>query len=69
MWNDNPAIRKDITSATNEIERQLRTDPSELGVAASPRMRKIVRPPLSVLFSVSEDDRLVRVIYVKFWDD
>lgn len=69
LWNDNPRIRQQIATAADEIDRLLAVDPAELGEAISSRSRQYVEPPLKVLFAVSDEDRLVRVIYVKFWED
>jgi hypothetical protein len=69
LWLDNPAIRREITEAADQIDRALAQAPESIGMSVSSRSRLAVHPPLSVLFWVSESDRQVRVIYVKFWDD
>ena len=69
LWLDNPAIRREITEAADQIDRALAQAPDSIGMGVSPRSRLAVHPPLSVLFWVSGSDRQVRVIYVKFWDD
>ena len=69
LWLGNPAIRQEIADAADEIDRLLAIDPANLGEPSSPLSRQFVEPPLKVLFAVSDQDRTVRVIYVKFWDD
>ena len=69
FWLDNPAIRREITEAADQIDRALAHAPEMVGMRVSSRSRLAVHPPLSVLFLMSESDRQVRVIYVKFWDD
>jgi hypothetical protein len=69
LWNDNPAIRAQVTDAADQIDQVLRTRPADLGEATTATHRQAVVFPLRVLFSVSEDDRTVRVIYVKYWTD
>jgi hypothetical protein len=69
LWLDNPRIGAEITIAADEIDRLLAARPLELGVETAPNTRQYVEPPLKVLFRVSEDDRLVRVLYVKLWPD
>jgi hypothetical protein len=69
LWLNNPAIREEITKAADQIDRTLAQAPESLGIVVSPRARLVVHPPLSALFLVFENDRQVRVIYVKFWDD
>ena len=69
MWLDNLASRPDVSRSADEIDRLLANCPNDVGAAFSARSRNLVVPPLSVLYSVSEDDRTVRVIYVKFWDE
>ena len=43
--------------------------PKTLGTEFSPDVRFVALPPLLILFRIIEDDRLVRVIHVQFWDD
>jgi len=69
LWLDNPAIRQEITDAANEFDAGLAHHPESIGVATPGRARLVTRPPLTALFLVFEDDRTVRVIYVKLWDD
>jgi len=68
-WLDNPAVRQEIADASDEIEAALLDRPHAVGEPVSPRARLVVRPPLAVLFRILEEDRQVRVIHLKFWDD
>jgi hypothetical protein len=69
LWLDNPAIRREISEAADQIDRALAQAPESIGMSVSARSRLAVHPPLSVLFWISHSDRQVRVIYIKFWDD
>ena len=67
LWNSNPRIRQEIADAADKIDRLLAINPLSLGEAVSERSRQYIEPPLLVLFAVSPDDRMVRVIFVKIW--
>ena len=69
MWNDNPAIHSDLSEACRLIESALARNPSTTGKEQSEHSRVITRPPLTVLYRIFPADSLVRVIWVKFWDD
>jgi hypothetical protein len=69
LWLDNPAIRREVTEAADQIDRALAQVPTTIGISVSPRSRLVVHPPLSVLYWISENDKQVRVIHVSFWDD
>jgi len=69
MWLDNVESRQDISDASDQIERALAVRPRTLGTEFSPNVRFVALPPLVILFRISDDDRLVRVIHVQFWDD
>ena len=69
LWNNNPAIRSQVTDAADYIDQILKTRPGDLGEPTSATHRQAVVFPLRVLYSVSEDDRTVRVVYVKYWSD
>ena len=66
LWTDaSPEDRQAITAAANAIDDQLRIDPQTAG-ESRPRQRRILfQPPLTVIFEVHEQDRLVEV--VKVW--
>jgi hypothetical protein len=65
LWTDNVAQRREITWAADEIDRLLAIKPLQLGEAVSSHARQYLEPPLKVLFTVSEQDCLVKVLYVK----
>lgn len=69
LWLENPQVRQQIASAGDRIDELLQTRPMELGIQTSARTREYVEPPLKVLFRISEPDRIVRVLYVKYWTD
>jgi hypothetical protein len=69
LWLENPLMRQEVTAAADKIDPQLAIRPLELGVQTSPRARQFAEPPLMVLYRVSEPDRMVRVIWVKFWTE
>ncbi len=57
--------RNAITAAADLIEHKLRDEPSAQGVELKEDLRALFAPPLRILFSVREDDRLVEVLRVK----
>jgi hypothetical protein len=65
LWNVNDGQRREITWAADEIDRLLAIRPQELGEAVSSYARQYLEPPLKVLFTVSVEDCLVKVLYVK----
>jgi hypothetical protein len=69
LWLENPAMRQQITAASDLFDQSLSLRPLELGVESAPNTRQYVEPPLKVLFKVSEADRLVRVLFIKYWSD
>jgi len=69
LWLDNPEIRQEITDVANEFDAALANQPTSIGIATPGRARLVTRPPLTALFLVFEEDRQVRVIYVKLWDE
>jgi hypothetical protein len=69
LWNENPAIRQEIADAADEVDRSLAFDPLSIGDTTGGVGRLVIRPPLMVLYRVDEDDRQVRVIYIKHWFD
>jgi hypothetical protein len=56
--------RSALTTAANEIDRLLRTCPLEVGESREKNRRMLLVRPLGVQYSVSEDDRVVRVLHV-----
>jgi plasmid stabilization system protein ParE len=69
LWVDNPAVRQEISDATDEIESALGERPGSVGEPLTAIARLVVRPPVAVLFRIVELDRQVRVIHIKFWDE
>lgn len=68
LWNDNPAVRQEISDAANEIDRTLAISGAHGGEQLPGRQRHFARPPLAVLFIVEEQDRRIDVTAVKFWE-
>ena len=56
-----PPLRARITQATHEVDRELRTDPLNLGESRSESSRIAFVPPLGVLFRVDAQSRLAVV--------
>jgi hypothetical protein len=71
LWLENPRIRREITESIDEIDAMLAETPDSLGIAAAQGTngRIVVRPPVSLLFFVYENDRQVRVVGLKLWDE
>jgi hypothetical protein len=57
--------RAEVTRVSHEIEQLLRTDAHERGEARTGGQRILFVPPLGVLFTVSVEDRIVRIL--QFW--
>jgi hypothetical protein len=57
------AMRQDITQATQEIDRQLKANPRELGESRASGQRIFFHPPLGVAFEVDVEHSLVRVLF------
>lgn len=57
--------REAVQLAANAIDRHLATDASEAGSPVPDRLRQVIIAPLRVLFSVSEADRMVRILDVR----
>ncbi len=64
IWVDAPD-RQAVTEAANEIDLKLATDATSKGIPLSEGLRSLYIPPLHVLFTVSELDRLVVVVSVR----
>jgi hypothetical protein len=59
------ADRQSIANAANTIDWELAQDPSTKGTLGDDNLRELIVPPLRVLFSVSEQDRMVKVTTVE----
>jgi plasmid stabilization system protein ParE len=57
--------RKAVTTAANAIDKALRFRPSAFGESRHASTRVLVEEPLIVVFDVSEQDRLVRILDVR----
>ncbi len=64
LWMQRPD-RKRITQAANAVDQELAADPMSKGQPASEGLRTLHVPPLHVLFSVREPDRMVEVASVR----
>jgi hypothetical protein len=62
-WLDGPN-RDDVRSAAFEVDRLLRTSPSNVGESRSEGQRILHVYPLGVRFMILEDDRVVQVLRV-----
>ena len=62
IWVDgDPPLRARVTQAVHEIDRELRTNPVNLGESRSERSRIAFAPPLGLLFRVDAVGRLAVV--------
>jgi len=51
-----------VTEASHQIDKALKEDPHRHGKPLSEGLMVIERPPLRAIFTISDDDRLVRVL-------
>jgi hypothetical protein len=56
--------RNDITAATHAVDQELGLDAGLKGEDLAEGLRSLNIPPLRIIFTVSEDDRLVEVVRV-----
>ena len=56
--------RKAITEATNEIDRELKSDPRSKGESRPKNRRIFFAPPLAILFRVVPNQAKVQVLQV-----
>jgi hypothetical protein len=65
IWTEGDSnIRRLITSAVGQIDRQLADNPSECGESRSGPDRILFSAPLGIIFNVGADHRIVRVLRV-----
>ena len=57
--------RSAVTAAANAIDTLLASNPANTGIDLTEGLRALAEPPLRVLFSVREADRLVEVVSIK----
>jgi hypothetical protein len=63
-WMD-AANREDVTSAADQVDIQLKNDPTSKGEELHEGLRRLKIPPLSVIFLVEEMDRQVAVVSIR----
>lgn len=56
--------KSEVTRVSQAVEEQLRIDPEHAGESRVGPIRLLFEPPLGFVFSVSPDDRLVKVVHV-----
>lgn len=56
--------RAALATAANEIDRLLRLCPLDVGESREKNRRMLLVSPLGVIYTVSADDRVVRVLHV-----
>ena len=63
IWVD-ATDRKSVTEAANTVDTYLAVDPDLKGtlIDDDENIRELIQRPLRVLYSVSDDDRLVRIL-------
>ena len=64
LWLSSPN-RDAVTTATDAIDRKLAEDAPKQGTELSEGLRSLFEPPLRVIFTVREDDRIVEVLRVR----
>ena len=67
IWNT-ATDRQAVTGAVDAIDRQLSLDAMNQGRPVGDGLRVLTRRPIEVLFEVSVDDRIARVIAVNVID-
>lgn len=60
----NASDRQSVTLAANAIDRHLANAAESKGIGVEGDLRQVVIPPLRLLFSVSEADRMVKILDV-----
>jgi hypothetical protein len=58
--------RKAVTLAANAIDKALRFRPTAFGESRDASTRVLIEEPLVVVYDVSEGDRLVRILDVRY---
>jgi hypothetical protein len=59
------ADRAAVAAAANEVDKELSIDASVQGVELAEGLRALFCPPLRVIFTVREDDRVAEVLRVR----
>jgi len=65
IWIEAPD-RKAVSDASSDIDRVLGQRASQIGTPNLDGWRGLVAPPLAITFKVSEEDRLVTVLSVRY---
>lgn len=55
-----------VTDASRDIDRTLGSDADQIGMPNADGWRGLVASPLAITFKVSEDDRMVTVLSVRY---
>ena len=66
LWLRYPPLHSQITAAVHQLENQLARSPLSVGAEVSEGLYRLDVSPLRVLYTVSDDDRLVEVAAVRF---
>ena len=64
LWLNAPD-RRAVTAAVQAIDQELRDNATVKGSELSEGLRSFFAPPLKVIFTVREDDRIAEVLRVK----
>jgi hypothetical protein len=65
IWADAPS-RREVTAAADAIDSTLGQWPLEYGESRGGNTRIAIEGPLVAYYDVQEEDRLVRVLYLRF---
>jgi hypothetical protein len=63
LYRQNPAVRSEIAERTDELEVELARTPLAIGVPEVEDIRRVVRPPIAILYKVREADCIVKVLW------
>ncbi len=65
IWNQgDSALRREVTTAANAVDRLLRRDPFSLGESREAERRVMFVPPLGISCKVDQDNGMVLVVEV-----
>lgn len=54
-----------VQIAADQIDKQLRYRPHDVGESRSDERRVLISPPLAVIYRIRDEDRLVQVLHVQ----
>jgi plasmid stabilization system protein ParE len=66
VWND-AADRSEVAAVSDEIDRQLAAAPRLVGESRGENRRILFARPLAIDYAVVEEDRMVEVLAVWYW--